>query len=81
MQNRSTLDAFMAEVCHRVGRLGWVKVTGTVRPSTVVVANVLPKQYTQMPLAKDQHTVGEFGSESAYEPFGETVRPRAMEES
>jgi hypothetical protein len=26
---------------------------------------------------EDQHVVGEFGSEGAHEPFGETVRPRA----
>jgi hypothetical protein len=41
MQNRSTLDALMAEICHWVARLGWAKATGTVRSSTVVVANVL----------------------------------------
>jgi len=30
-----------------------------------------------MPLTEDQHTVGEFGSDSADEPFSETVRLRA----
>jgi hypothetical protein len=28
-------------------------------------------------LAEDQHAVGEFGSQGADEPFGETVRPGA----
>jgi hypothetical protein len=32
----------------------------------------------QVPLVEDQHAVGEFGSDSAHESFGETVRPRAM---
>jgi hypothetical protein len=77
MQNRSTLDALVTEVCHWVCRSGWVKVTGTVRPSTVVVAKVLSEHYPQMPLTEDQHVVGEFSSDGADEPFGETVRSRA----
>jgi hypothetical protein len=31
----------------------------------------------QVPLTEDQHAVGEFGSQSANEPFGETVRSGA----
>jgi len=57
-------------------RLRWAKVAGTVRPLTVVVPNVLRKHHTQVPLTEDQQAVGEFGSEGAYEPFGETVRSR-----
>ena len=55
----------------------WTEFAGTVRPSTVVMANVLREHQTQVPLAEDQYTVGEFGPDRAYEPFGETVRPRA----
>jgi hypothetical protein len=29
-----------------------------------------------VPLAEDQHAIGEFGSEGSDEPFGETVGPR-----
>jgi hypothetical protein len=29
----------------------------------------------QVSLTEDQHAVGEFGSQGAHEPFGETVRP------
>ena len=76
-QNWSTFDVFMAEVGGGVGRLGWAKVAGAVGSSAVVVVNVLREDYTQVPLTEDQHAVGELGSESAYEPFGETVRPRA----
>jgi hypothetical protein len=39
--------------------------------------NVLHEHPTQVPLAKDQHAVGEFGSHGAHESFGETVRPGA----
>jgi hypothetical protein len=59
-----------------MGRPRWAKVVGTVRPSTVVMPNVLREHQTQVPLTEDQHTVGEFGSDSAHEPFGETVRLR-----
>jgi hypothetical protein len=41
------------------------------------VANVLTEHCTQVPLADDQYAVGEFGSQGADEPFGETVRLRA----
>jgi hypothetical protein len=41
------------------------------------VANVFPEHYPQMPLAENQHAVGEFGSDGADEPFSETVRSRA----
>lgn len=34
------------------------------------------EHHTQVPLTEDQYAVGEFGSDRAYEPFGETVRPR-----
>jgi hypothetical protein len=46
-----------------VVRPWWVKFAGAVRPSTVVVANVLREHHTQVPLTEDQHAVGEFGSE------------------
>jgi hypothetical protein len=67
----------MAVVHDRVGRPWWAKVAGVVGSSTVVVANVLREHDTQVSLAEDQHAVGEFGSESVDEPFGEAVRPRA----
>ena len=53
------------------------KFAGTVGSSTVVVANVVSEHNTQVPLTEDQHSVGEFGSDGAYESFGETVRPWA----
>ena len=76
-QDRSTSDVFMAEVRDGVGRPWRVKVAGTMGSSTVVMANIFREYDTQVPLAEDQHAVGEFGSQGAHEPFGETVRPRA----
>jgi len=66
----------VAQVRDGVGGLWWAKVTAAVRPSTVVVPNIFREHDTQVPLIEDQHAVGEFGSDSAHEPFGETVGPR-----
>src|SRR3954463_4352798 len=64
-------------VVHDGGGRPWRgKVEGAVGSSTVVVANVFCEHDTQVSLAEDQHAVGEFGSQGADEPFGETVRPR-----
>jgi hypothetical protein len=71
------LIRFVAEVRSGVGRLWWMKVAGAVGSSAVVVPDVLREYRTQVPLIEDQHTVGEFASEGAHEPFGETVRPWA----
>jgi hypothetical protein len=57
-----------------MGWLRWAKVTGAVRPSTVVVPNVFREHSTQVLLVEDQHTVGAFGSKGSDEPFGRTVR-------
>jgi hypothetical protein len=70
-------NPFIAEVRHGMGWPWWSQLAGTVRPSTVVVLNVLREYHPQVPLAEDQHAVGEFGSERAHEPFGETMRPGA----
>ena len=46
-------------------------------PSTVVVPDVLGEHGVEVPLAQDQHAVGELGSDGEYEPFGVAVRPGA----
>jgi hypothetical protein len=51
--SRRTLDPFMAEVCHGVGRSWRVKFAGAVRSSTVVVADIFREYCTQVPLTKD----------------------------
>ena len=55
------------------------KFAGTVGSSTVVVANVVSEHNTQVPLTEDQHSVGEFGSDGAYESFCEAVRDPASD--
>jgi hypothetical protein len=40
------------------------------------VPNVLREHHTQVPLTEDQYPVSEFGSDRAYEPFGDTIGPR-----
>ena len=55
----------------------WAQFAGAVWPLTVVVSNVFREHRMQVPLTEDQHAVGEFGSDGADEPLGETVRLRA----
>jgi hypothetical protein len=74
-QDWSPRDPFVVDVRDGMGRLGWAKVSAAVGSSTVVVANVLIEHDAQVPLAEDQHAVGEFGSHGADESFGEAVRP------
>src|SRR2546423_7715940 len=62
-KNRSTLDPFITEVCHGVGRSWRAKFAGAVRSSTVVVLDVLREHHTHVPLTEDQYAVSEFGSE------------------
>jgi hypothetical protein len=69
-KNRSTLDPFITEVCHGVGRSCRAKFAGAVRASTVVVPDVLREHHTQVPLTKDQYPVGDFSPDRADEPFG-----------
>jgi hypothetical protein len=45
-QDRATLDLFVAEVRHGVGRSGRAKFAGAVRASTVVVLYVFREHQT-----------------------------------
>jgi hypothetical protein len=60
-----------------VGRLRRAKFAAAMGSSTIAVANILREHGTQVTLVEDQHTVGQFGSEGAYESLGDTVHPRA----
>jgi hypothetical protein len=48
-----------------------------MRPPPVVVGRVLVQDGPQMPLAEDQHLVGDVGPGGEYEPLRIIVRPRA----
>jgi len=52
-----------------------MKFAGAVGSSTVVVPNVDCEYCTQVALVDDQYAVGQFGSQGADKPFGETVVP------
>src|SRR5262249_28871298 len=54
----------------------WAKVASAVWLSTVVVPDVFRDYHTRVPLTEDQYPVSEFGSDRAYEPFGEAIRLR-----
>ena len=47
-----------------------------MRPRGVVVGGVHGKHLAQVPLAEDQHPVGDLGPDGQHEAFGEAVRPR-----
>jgi hypothetical protein len=46
-----------------------------MRSLQVVVRGVLGQYPAEVPLAEDQHAVGEFGADGQHEAFGEAVRP------
>jgi hypothetical protein len=47
-----------------------------MRPPGVVMGGVHGKHPAEVPLAEDQHPVGDLGSDGQHEAFGEAVRPR-----
>jgi hypothetical protein len=50
----------------------------SMRPLPVVVRRVLGEDAAQVSFPEDQHSVGEFGTDSQHEAFGEAVRARAL---
>ena len=47
-----------------------------MRPLHVVVRGVLGQDPAEVPLAEDQHAVGQLGADGQHEALGEAVRPR-----
>jgi hypothetical protein len=52
-----------------------MQLEGSMRPLRVVVRGVLGQHPAEVPLVKDQHAVGELGSDGQHEAFGEAVSP------
>ena len=50
------------------------EVPSSMRPLSVVAPRVLGKDAAQVPLAEDQHPVGDLGADGQHEAFGEAVR-------
>jgi hypothetical protein len=61
-----------------VGEQGGLAPSNGVEPPPCpgVVGGIPGKHLAQMPLAEDQHPVGDLGPHCQDEPFGEAVRPR-----
>ena len=49
-----------------------------MRPLQVVVRGILGQHPAEVPLAEDQHAVGQLGPHCQYEAFGEAVRARTL---
>jgi hypothetical protein len=52
-----------------------MQLEGSMWPLRVVVRGVLGQHPAEVPLVKDQHAVGELGSDGQHEAFGEAVSP------
>src|SRR5690348_6710928 len=59
-----------------IGR-GWAELAAAMGPPPVVMGRVLIQDGPQMPLAEDQHPVGDLGPGGEHEPFRISVRFRA----
>jgi hypothetical protein len=66
---RPPLDPLMAEVRDRVIGPGRAELLAAVGPPPVVVCRVLGQDRPQMPLAEDQHPVGDLGPGGEHEAF------------
>ena len=71
----STTDSAQNRLGDRRPRARWMQLEGSMRPLRVVVRAVLGQHPPQVPLAEDQHAVGELRSDSQHEAFGEAVSP------
>jgi hypothetical protein len=64
-------------ICDRQFWAWRVQLERSMRPPRVVVHRILGEHPAEVPLAEDQHAVGEFGSDGQHEAFGEAVGSRA----
>jgi len=65
----------MAEVRDRVIGPGRAELLAAMGAPPVVVGGVLGQDRPQMPLAEDQHPVGDLGPGGEHEPFRVSVAP------
>jgi hypothetical protein len=55
-------------------RARWTKLSGSMRPLSVVVHGVGGEHSAQVSFPEDQHLVGEFGADGQHNAFGKAVR-------
>jgi hypothetical protein len=75
-EDRSAPDPAVNRLGSRRCRAWRTQLQRSVRPLCGVMRGVRGKHLAKVPLAEDQHAVGEFGANGQYEAFGEAVRPR-----
>jgi len=62
-------DSLLGEVGNRVVGPGRVELAAAVGASSVVVSLIVGQDRPQMPLAEDQHPVGDLRPDGEHEPF------------
>jgi len=75
-EDRSASDRAVNWLGYRCLRAWRAQLQRSMWPLLVVVQRVLVKDTAQVPLAEDQHPIGDLGADRQYEAFGEAVRPR-----
>ena len=76
-KDRPPLDPLMGEVRNRVIGPGRAELAAAMGPPPVVIGLVLGQDRRQVPLAEDQHPVGDLRPGSEHEPLRVSVRFRA----
>jgi hypothetical protein len=71
------MDPRLGEVGDRVVGSGRAELAAAMGPAPVVRGRVLLQDGPRMPLAEDQHPVGDLGPSGEHEPFRIRVRSRA----
>jgi hypothetical protein len=72
-----TLDSLLGEAGGRVVGPGRVELAAAMEASSVVMGLVLGQDRPQVPLAEDQHPIGDLGPGREHEPFRIGIRARA----
>jgi len=75
-EDGTALDTLPGQVRDRVIGPRRAELAAAMWPPSVVVGGVLGQDRPQVPLAEDQHAVGDLGPGGEHEPFRITVRTR-----
>src|SRR6476620_3032856 len=74
-EDRPTPNRAMDRLWNKCFRTWRTQLQRSMRPPRVVVRRIQGKHPTEVPLAKDQHPVGDLSADGQHETFGEAVRP------
>jgi hypothetical protein len=76
-EDGAALDLLAGQVCDGVVGPGRAELAAAMRSPPVVMGFILGQDRPQMPLAEDEHPVGDLGPGGEHEPFRISVRARA----